>query len=58
VRIATFGIGGVGGQFGAQLARSGEEVAFIAGGPHLGPYVKTDQAERCKRVINNLIKIA
>jgi 2-dehydropantoate 2-reductase len=29
------GAGGVGGYFGAQLARAGHEVAFIARGPHL-----------------------
>ena len=35
MRIAIFGVGGVGGYFGAQLARSGEEIAFIARGAHL-----------------------
>ena len=35
MRIAVFGTGGAGGYFGAQLARSGEEVAFIARGRHL-----------------------
>ncbi len=35
MRIAIFGTGGAGGYFGAQLARAGEEVNFIARGEHL-----------------------
>lgn len=35
MRIAIFGTGGAGGFFGAQLARAGEDVAFIARGEHL-----------------------
>lgn len=35
MRIAVMGAGGVGGYFGAQLAKAGHEVAFIARGPHL-----------------------
>lgn len=35
MRIAIFGTGGAGGYFGAQLARSGEDVVFIARGRHL-----------------------
>jgi 2-dehydropantoate 2-reductase len=35
MRIAIFGAGGAGGYFGARLARSGEEVIFIARGEHL-----------------------
>jgi len=35
MRIAVFGTGGVGGYFGAQLARGGEEVIFIARKEHL-----------------------
>ncbi len=35
MRIAIFGAGGAGGYFGARLARSGEEVTFIARGKHL-----------------------
>jgi len=35
MRIAIFGAGGVGGYFGAQLARAGEEVIFIARKEHL-----------------------
>jgi len=35
MRIAVMGAGGVGGYFGAKLARSGNEVAFIARGRHL-----------------------
>lgn len=34
-RIAVFGTGGVGGFFGGRLARSGEDVTFIARGEHL-----------------------
>ena len=32
---AIFGTGGAGGYFGAQLAHAGEDVVFIARGPHL-----------------------
>lgn len=35
MRIAIFGAGGAGGYFGARLARSGEDVTFIARGEHL-----------------------
>src|SRR5215470_3865874 len=35
VRIAVIGAGGVGGYFGARLADSGADVAFIARGAHL-----------------------
>jgi len=35
MRIAVYGVGGVGGFLGAQLARAGEHVALIARGPHL-----------------------
>jgi len=39
MRIAIYGVGGAGGYFGAQLARAGEEVIFIA--RTLTPFVKT-----------------
>jgi 2-dehydropantoate 2-reductase len=35
MRIAVMGAGGVGGYFGAQFARAGHEVAFVARGRHL-----------------------
>lgn len=35
MRIAIFGTGGAGGYFGAQLARAGEDITFIARGEHL-----------------------
>jgi len=35
MRIAVMGAGGVGGYFGALLARAGHEVAFVARGGHL-----------------------
>lgn len=35
MRIAVIGAGGVGGAFGAALARSGAEVTFVARGAHL-----------------------
>ena len=35
VKIAIFGVGGVGGYFGWRLAQAGEEVIFIARGEHL-----------------------
>ena len=35
MRIVVFGTGGVGGYFGGRLARTGEDVTFIARGEHL-----------------------
>lgn len=35
MRIAVMGTGGVGGYFGGLLAKSGQDVTFIARGPHL-----------------------
>lgn len=35
MRFAIYGTGGVGGVFGAQLARAGQDVTFIARGAHL-----------------------
>ncbi len=35
MRIALVAPGGVGGSFGALLARAGEEVVALARGPHL-----------------------
>ncbi|MGH8800864.1 MAG: 2-dehydropantoate 2-reductase N-terminal domain-containing protein, partial [Casimicrobiaceae bacterium] len=35
MRIAVIGAGGVGGYFGAKLARAGNEVAFVARGAQL-----------------------
>jgi hypothetical protein len=35
MRVVIFGTGGAGGYFGAQLARAGEDVIFIARGQHL-----------------------
>ncbi|HYC33069.1 MAG TPA: 2-dehydropantoate 2-reductase [Gemmatimonadales bacterium] len=35
MRIAVFGSGAVGGYFGGRLAEAGEELVFIARGPHL-----------------------
>ena len=35
MRVAIYGTAGAGGYFGAQLARSGEDVTFIARGEHL-----------------------
>jgi 2-dehydropantoate 2-reductase len=55
VRIAIFGTGAAGGYFGAQLARSGEDVVFIARGEHLrairerGLVVETPQGESVAR---------
>jgi 2-dehydropantoate 2-reductase len=51
MRIAIFGTGGVGGHFGAELARAGHNVVFIARGDHLaairahGLRVETSQRE-------------
>src|SRR5262245_57029874 len=35
MRIGIYGTGGAGGHFGARLAEAGEDVVFIARGPHL-----------------------
>lgn len=35
MRIAVFGVGGVGGYFGGRLAQAGEDVVFIARGAHM-----------------------
>jgi len=35
MRVLIYGAGGAGGYFGAQLARAGEEVIFLARGDHL-----------------------
>ena len=35
MRVTVMGSGGTGGYFGGLLARSGEEVTFVARGPHL-----------------------
>ncbi len=35
MRVAVFGVGGVGGYFGGRLAKAGAEVTFIARGEHL-----------------------
>ena len=36
MRIAVVGAGGVGGGFGAALAKAGADVSFLARGAHLG----------------------
>jgi 2-dehydropantoate 2-reductase len=41
MRITIFGAGGVGGYFGAKLARSGCEVGFVARGVHLAAIRET-----------------
>jgi 2-dehydropantoate 2-reductase len=35
MRIAVFGVGGVGSYFGGRLAQAGEEVVFVARGAYL-----------------------
>jgi 2-dehydropantoate 2-reductase len=51
LRVAIFGAGGAGGRFGGDLARAGEDVAFIARGRHLaairekGLVVESDDGE-------------
>ena len=51
MKIAVMGTGGVGGYFGARLAASGQDVHFIARGPHLaairenGLRVKSDTGD-------------
>ena len=35
MRIVIMGAGGLGGYFGARLAAAGNDVAFVARGPHL-----------------------
>ena len=51
MRVAVLGSGGIGGYYGALLARSGHDVAFIARGAHLeamqrrGLTVRTPEGE-------------
>src|SRR3954467_14445647 len=51
MRIAVVGTGGVGGGFGAALAKAGADVSFIARGAHLaamkaqGLYVRSDRGD-------------
>ena len=35
MRIAVMGAGGIGGYFGARLAKAGEDISFIGRGEHL-----------------------
>src|SRR5437764_1476298 len=35
MRVAVIGAGGIGGLYGAVLARAGHDVSFLARGPHL-----------------------
>jgi 2-dehydropantoate 2-reductase len=44
MKFAIFGTGGVGGYFGGRLAEAGEEVTFIARGPHLAAIRKNGLA--------------
>jgi 2-dehydropantoate 2-reductase len=66
MRIAVFGTGGAGAYFGAQLARVGEDVIFIARGEHLqairahGLRVETPDGEiviRPSHVSDNLAEV-
>lgn len=41
MRVAVFGVGGVGGYFGGRLAQAGLEVTFIARGAHLAAIRET-----------------
>ena len=36
MRIGVMGAGGMGGNFGARLARAGHDVTFVARGEHCG----------------------
>jgi len=42
MRIAVVGAGGVGGGFGAALAKAGADVIFIARGAHLAAMKRED----------------
>src|SRR5262249_27328571 len=44
MRIAVFGVGGVGGYFGGRLAQAGEDVVFIARGGGRLRALQTDRA--------------
>jgi 2-dehydropantoate 2-reductase len=41
MRIAVIGAGGVGGAFGAALAKAGADVTFVARGAHLAAMQRT-----------------
>jgi len=53
MRIAVFGVGGVGGYFGGRLAQAGEEVVFIARGAHL--QVLRTQGLRVESVLGDFV---
>src|SRR5277367_3362533 len=48
MRIVIMGAGGIGGYFGARLARGGADVAFIARGAHLAALRKDGLRIRSK----------
>ncbi len=53
MRIAVVGAGGVGGGFGAALAKAGADVVFIARGAHLAAMrseglTPTPRSSRCR----------
>jgi 2-dehydropantoate 2-reductase len=53
MRIAVFGVGGVGGYFGGRLAQAGEDVVFIARGAHL--QARRTQGLRVESVLGDFV---
>lgn len=53
MKIAVFGVGGVGGYFGARLAQAGEDVTFIARGDHL--HAIQDNGLRVESILGDFV---
>jgi 2-dehydropantoate 2-reductase len=57
MRVTVMGSGGTGGYFGGLLARSGEEVTFIARGPHLAALRANGLTVRSRLIGDFTIKV-
>jgi 2-dehydropantoate 2-reductase len=57
MRVTVMGSGGTGGYFGGLLARSGEEVTFVARGPHLAVLRANGLTVRSRLIGNFTIKV-
>ena len=55
MRFAILGSGAVGGYFGAKLARSGQQVTFIARGAHLEAIAGIDRIPAIREVRPDIV---
>jgi 2-dehydropantoate 2-reductase len=58
MKIAVLGSGGVGGYYGARLARAGQEVTFIARGAHLAAIRERGLEVRSPALGNFVVRVA